>query len=124
MVVVKISVSLPSELLYELDKYCERFGLTRSEAVRRAIRMLISHRPLEEREMSREYINYLYRETVVKRYGGITLLLSRIPYLSTEELVRILRICKAVKKANLPYDLTKVIYEIESELSRRKGEKK
>jgi len=37
-----ISFKLPEELLYRLDRYCARYGITRSTALRYAISLLLS----------------------------------------------------------------------------------
>jgi len=43
---IKVSVSLPRQLVEELDEMCREEGFTRSELIRIAVRRLLNYRKL------------------------------------------------------------------------------
>jgi metal-responsive CopG/Arc/MetJ family transcriptional regulator len=50
----RIIISLPSELLEELDDYCDNHKYNRSECIRHAIRLLIQKQRYEQNDKEDE----------------------------------------------------------------------
>ena len=48
---VKVSVSLPKQLVEEIDEVCEEEGFTRSELIRIAVRRFLTYRKLGREEV-------------------------------------------------------------------------
>lgn len=48
---VKVSVSLPKQLVEEIDEVCREEGFTRSELIRIAVRRLLTYRKLGREEV-------------------------------------------------------------------------